>query len=76
MEYRELGRTGLRISRLGLGGIPLQRIDAEGTGRLVRALAEMGVSFIDTARGYTVSEEYLGAVPVRRDVLIISPSAR
>ena len=27
MEYRELGRTGLRVSRLGFGGIPIQRID-------------------------------------------------
>lgn len=60
MEYRELGRTGLRISRLGLGGIPLQRIDAEGTRRLIEALLAAGVNFIDTARGYTVSEEYLG----------------
>ena len=60
MEYRELGRTGLSISRLGLGGIPLQRTDAEGARRLVLALLEAGVNFIDTARGYTVSEEYLG----------------
>ena len=27
MEYRELGKTGLKISRLGFGGIPIQRID-------------------------------------------------
>ena len=31
MEYRVLGKTGLKISRLGFGGIPIQRIDAEGT---------------------------------------------
>ena len=60
MEYRILGKTGLKISRLGLGGIPLQRIDADGTRELVHALLEAGVNFIDTARGYTVSEEYLG----------------
>lgn len=60
MEYRELGRTGLRISRLGFGGIPIQRIDAEGVKSLVRRLSEAGINYIDTARGYTVSEEYLG----------------
>ena len=60
MEYRILGKTGLRISRLGFGGIPIQKIDAEGTRALVGELVAAGVNFIDTARGYTVSEEYLG----------------
>jgi len=60
MEYRELGKTGLKVSRLGFGGIPIQRIDAAGTAVLIRELKEAGVNYIDTARGYTVSEEYLG----------------
>jgi len=60
MEYRTLGKTNLRISRLGFGGIPIQRIDAERTKTLMHKLADAGVNYIDTARGYTVSEEYLG----------------
>ena len=60
MEYRILGKTGLKISTLGFGGIPIQRIDADGTKTLVRQMAAAGVNYIDTARGYTVSEEYLG----------------
>ena len=60
MEYRTLGKTGLRVSRLGCGGIPIQRIDAEGTRTLMHRLLAEGVNFVDTARGYTVSEEYLG----------------
>ena len=60
MEYRVLGKTGLKISRLGFGGIPIQKIDAEGTRLLVRQMADAGINYIDTARGYTVSEEYLG----------------
>ena len=60
MEYRILGKTGLKISRMGFGGIPIQKIDSEGTKTLVAELVEKGVNFIDTARGYTVSEEYLG----------------
>ena len=35
MEYRVLGKTGLNISRLGFGGIPIQRIDAIGTKALM-----------------------------------------
>ena len=60
MEYRRLGKTGLKISRIGLGGIPIQKIDAEGTRALIEELVRQGVNFIDTARAYTVSEEYLG----------------
>ena len=60
MEYRILGKTGLQISRMGFGGIPIQRIDAEGTKELMHKLMDAGVNYIDTARGYTVSEEYLG----------------
>ena len=60
MEYRILGKTGLKISRMGFGGIPIQKIDAEGTKKLMLSLLDAGVNYIDTARGYTVSEEYLG----------------
>ena len=60
MEYRILGKTGLKISRLGFGGIPIQKIDETGTKALLKKLVEAGVNYIDTARAYTVSEEYLG----------------
>ena len=60
MEYRILGKTGLKISRLGFGGIPIQRIDAVGTKALMHQLLDAGINYIDTARGYTVSESYLG----------------
>ena len=73
MEYRVLGKTGLKISRVGLGGIPIQRIDAEGTKKLVYQLMEAGVNYIDTARGYTVSEQYLGyALEGIRDKFILA----
>ena len=55
-----MGKTGLKISRLGFGGIPIQRISREETKMLIHYLAEQGINYIDTARGYTVSEEYLG----------------
>lgn len=60
MDYTTLGKTGLRISRLGFGGIPIQRVDEEKTKALMQQLVKEGINYIDTARGYTVSEEYLG----------------
>lgn len=60
MQYTELGKTGLKISRVGFGGIPIQRIDVEKTRLLMQEMVKKGVNYIDTARGYTVSEEYLG----------------
>ena len=73
MEYRILGKTGLKISRMGFGGIPIQRIDAEGTKVLMHKMVEAGINYIDTARAYTVSEEYLGyALEGIRDKFIIA----
>ncbi len=76
MEYRILGKTGLKISRLGFGGIPIQRIDAEGTNTLIHQLKDAGVNYIDTARGYTVSEEYLGYAleGIREDFVLATKS--
>lgn len=73
MEYRILGKTGLRVSRMGFGGIPIQRIDEIGTKTLMEALVEAGVNYIDTARGYTVSEQYLGyALEGIRDKFVLA----
>lgn len=60
MEYRILGKSNLRISRLGLGGIPLQRTSAAEVVSLLSAAYDAGINFIDTARGYSVSEELIG----------------
>ena len=77
MAYRILGRTGMTVSRLGFGGIPIQRIDAEGTKALMHRLLEAGVNYIDTARGYTVSEEYLGyALEGIREHFILATKGR
>lgn len=73
MDYVTLGKTGLKISRMGFGGIPIQRIDAQGTKELIHKMADAGVNYIDTARGYTVSEEYLGyALEGIRDKFVLA----
>lgn len=64
MEYRRLGSSGLKVSRLGLGGNTFgARVDASGTGRIVAAALDLGVNFFDTANVYSrgLSETYLGA---------------
>lgn len=60
MEYTTLGKTGLSVSRMGFGSIPIQKVDASVTHALMERLAQRGVNYIDTARGYTVSEQFLG----------------
>lgn len=73
MEYKVLGKTGLKISKLGFGGIPIQKVDAETTRKLVESMIEKGINYIDTARGYTVSEGYLGeALEGVRDKFVLA----
>ena len=73
MEYVTLGRTGLKVSRLGLGGIPIQRVDAAAAKKLLDAVEAAGINFIDSARGYSVSEELIGqALEGRRDKFILA----
>lgn len=60
MQYVQFGNTGLTVSRLGFGGIPIQRIDQPGTRALLDAARRAGINYIDTARGYTVSESWIG----------------
>lgn len=73
MEYVTLGKTGLRVSRMGLGGIPIQRVGPAEAKALIDAVEAAGVNYIDTARGYSVSEELLGqALEGRREKFILA----
>lgn len=73
MEYITLGKTGLRVSKMGFGGIPIQRVTAEEAKTLLEAVESAGVNYIDTARGYTVSEELIGqAIEGRRDKFVLA----
>ena len=40
MEYKTLGKTGLKVSRMGFGGIPIQKIDEEGTRKLLQDMVK------------------------------------
>ena len=73
MEYVTLGKTGLKVSRVGLGGIPIQRIDAQAAKKLLDAVEAAGINYIDSARGYSVSEELIGgAIEGRRDRFVLA----
>ena len=68
-----LGKTNMKINRVGFGGIPIQRITQEETNYVIDELVNQNVNFIDTARGYTVSEEYIGnAIEGRREKFFIA----
>jgi len=58
MEYTTLGRTGLKVSRMGLGcgghsrlGLSTGSTETEAE-NVVRAALSLGINFIDTAEGY------------------------
>lgn len=70
---RKLGKTGLVINELGFGGIPIQRIDQKTVCEMIDKMVELKINFIDTARGYTISESLLGnALVGKRDKFIIA----
>jgi aryl-alcohol dehydrogenase-like predicted oxidoreductase len=62
MQYRTLGKTGIRVSELGMGGLFVSSFGAEREEgvRAVRRALELGVNYVDTAPGYRDSEEVLG----------------
>src|SRR5947208_16283935 len=62
MKTRVLGRTGLGVSELGLGGLFVSRVggDREEGIRTIRRALEPGINRLDTAPGYHDSEEVLG----------------
>lgn len=63
MEHVALGHTGRSISRIGLGGMPLSidgRPEWEAGKRVVRRALQLGVTLIDTADVYCLSDAELG----------------
>jgi len=72
VEKIRLGKTGLIVTRLGFGGIPIQRLNEADAVAVVRKCLDLGINYFDTANGYSTSEERIGkAVKGRRhDVFI------
>lgn len=77
MKKIRFGKTGLMVSRIAFGGIPIMRLPKPDAARLVRQVVELGVNFIDTAHGYNDSEEKIGEAirgMRREDIVVASKS--
>ena len=74
MEKVRFGKTGLMVSKIAFGGIPIQRLGIPEAAAVVRGAIDLGINFIDTANGYTDSEEKIGLAikDVPRDSIIIA----
>lgn len=73
MQYRTLGKSGLKISELGFGGIPILRLPTEEAIKILRHSYEQGITFYDTANAYRDSEDKIGQAFVgMRDKVIIA----
>ncbi len=76
MDRIVLGKTKLEVNRLGLGGIPIQRVGEGEAVELVLHAVERGIDFIDTSRVYTNSERRIGLAlkQTQKKVVVASKS--
>jgi len=73
MRSVRLGKTELMVSRVGFGGIPIQRLTEAEAVSVVQRCLDLGVTLLDTANGYTTSEEWIGkAIAGRRHQVIVA----
>lgn len=70
MEQRTLGKTGLQVSRLGVGlaeiGFQLTFEEVEKAGKVLNTALDNGITFLDTAACYDISEELIGRTVANR----------
>lgn len=76
MEQVSLGKSGLVVTRVGLGGIQLAKVSKQEAVRVICTGLDLGVNFVETARGYWDSEEKIGqAIRGRREQIVIATKA-
>ena len=87
MKYTELGNTGIKISRICVGGMSFGAasdkfqpwtLDEKESQKMIRHVYDLGVNFIDTANCYSfgTSEEYIGrsvkALGIPREKIVLA----
>lgn len=77
MESVRLGSTDIVVQKNGFGALPMQRVTKDQAVALVRKAYEGGITFFDTARAYTDSEEKLGEalMGIRDKVFVATKTA-
>ena len=72
MQTVTLGRTGITVNKNGFGALPIQRVSADYAGMLLRKAYNAGITYFDTARSYSDSEEKMGLAlaDVRQHIFI------
>ena len=74
MDKIRFGKTGLMVSKVAFGGIPIMRVSKAEAAQIVRESINLGINFIDTANAYLDSEEKIAEAirGMRREDLIIA----
>ena len=73
MIKARLGRTNLEVTKDALGVLPLQRVVMDEAVHILRKALDGGINFFDTARGYSDSEEKIGAaLSSRREEFVLA----
>ena len=73
MSTIQLGNTGIIIEKNGFGCLPIQRVSREAAVYLLRKAVDGGMTYFDTARAYSNSEEKMGyAFEGIRDKVVIA----
>ena len=73
MQYRKLGKTGLMISEVGFGCIPIIRLSSEEAVHVLKYAFDKGINFFDTANAYRDSEQKIGmALHACRDKIVLA----
>lgn len=76
MIIRRLGKTDMKVSAVGFGGIPLQGLSSSEAERVLLHAVDSGIDFFDSARGYTDSEEKMGrSLEKHRDTIFLATKA-
>ena len=60
MQQVILGRSGMRVAKIGFGGIPIQRLSESESTEVIRRAVELGIDWFDTANCYGDSEVKIG----------------
>lgn len=76
MEYRTLGKTGLKVSVVGFGGIPIMTVEEKEAVKIINRAIDLGINLFHTSygsQGYGDSAVKIGKVMMeRRDECILN----